>query len=151
MNEERRLDPAIAQDEHAASDGHDGHDGHARTHSSPTEGLKRVNVDRALSVYHQRVCPRLIAELEAEVARLRDKVEMDQAAPITEAGRALDAWLEWAGNRMAGIPDAGQVVAIEQQAAFWDVTVALAMRAKAASQPMLWEAGRAGTGEAGDG
>jgi hypothetical protein len=43
-------------------------------------GITALTVDRALSAYHQRVCPRRITELEAEVARLRDKVEVDRAA-----------------------------------------------------------------------
>lgn len=43
-------------------------------------GISILNVDRALSVYHQRVCRQRLQELEAEVARLRDKVEMDRAA-----------------------------------------------------------------------
>jgi hypothetical protein len=42
--------------------------------------ISALNVDRALSTYHQRVCPRRITELEADVARLRDKVDMDRAA-----------------------------------------------------------------------
>lgn len=43
-------------------------------------GVTALTVDRALSSYHQRVCSRYTAELEAEVARLRDKREMDRAA-----------------------------------------------------------------------
>jgi molybdenum-dependent DNA-binding transcriptional regulator ModE len=43
-------------------------------------GISVLYVDRALSGYHRRVCGRRIAELEAEVARLRDKVDMDRAA-----------------------------------------------------------------------
>jgi hypothetical protein len=43
-------------------------------------GLSCLTVDRTLSGYHQRFCTRRTAELEAEVARLRDKVEMDRAA-----------------------------------------------------------------------
>jgi hypothetical protein len=43
-----------------------------------------LNVDRALSSYHQRVCPRRIGELETEVARLRDRAEMDRAAQRLE-------------------------------------------------------------------
>jgi hypothetical protein len=42
--------------------------------------ITALTVDRALSSYHQRVCARRTAELEGEVARLRDKVEMDRAA-----------------------------------------------------------------------
>jgi hypothetical protein len=47
-------------------------------------GISVLNVDRALSAYHQRVCTPRIAELDAEVARLRDKVEMDRAASRLE-------------------------------------------------------------------
>lgn len=43
-------------------------------------GLSVLSIDRALSGYHQRVCGRRIGDLEAEVARQRDKVAMDRAA-----------------------------------------------------------------------
>ena len=43
-------------------------------------GITALTVDRALSSYHQHFCRQAIAELEAEVARLQDKAEMDRAA-----------------------------------------------------------------------
>jgi len=43
-------------------------------------GITALTVDRALSSYHRRVCPRRIADLEEEVRLLRDKVAMDRAA-----------------------------------------------------------------------
>jgi hypothetical protein len=43
-------------------------------------GITALTVDRAVSGYHQRVCAWRVGELEAEVARLRDKVEMELAA-----------------------------------------------------------------------
>ncbi len=36
-------------------------------------GVSCLNVDRALSGYHQRACARRIAELEAQIGRLADR------------------------------------------------------------------------------
>jgi hypothetical protein len=43
-------------------------------------GISALTVDRALSAYHRRVCSSLVADLEAELDRLRERVAMDRAA-----------------------------------------------------------------------
>jgi hypothetical protein len=60
-----------------------------RDHGSATAaasalGISCLTVDRTLSAYHQRVCEHRIGQLEAEVARLSDKLEMDRAAQRLE-------------------------------------------------------------------
>lgn len=62
-----------------------------------------LTVDRAISAYHQRVCDRRLAELEAELARVRDKVQMDRAARRLErvVGRIERAVMPVSHRRLA--------------------------------------------------
>jgi hypothetical protein len=43
-------------------------------------GIAAITVDRTLSAYHQRVCAHRLAELESEMAFLRDRHQINEAA-----------------------------------------------------------------------
>jgi DNA-binding transcriptional LysR family regulator len=77
-------------------------------------GITSLTVDRAVSGYHRRVCAQRLAELEAEVARLQDKVDMDRAAQRLErvVGRIERAMTPVRHRRLA---DGGTHVSQQQR------------------------------------